>query len=418
MYATQEVTVISMAEGGVTPKNTPIPTFSKKIQCRYFLHGCCRAGSNCAYAHNYEAPPSNVCRFYQKGLCSYGDRCRYDHVKPNTITPVTKSSAVKNAGKPSPILSIGTESKSRMVSLKKKAGEGDTAVPVSPKSPDEWVKAVEFVPGRPYVCATIPASYAKAAGVGDGESLLIEEVAVKDCSKLLCPYLPQGECPYEENCEYIHGDLCEICSLPECTDQVEKDMELSFAVSRSKDKACGICMEVIMEKNPSSERRFGVLSDCSHVFCLTCIRKWRSAKQFENKIVRACPECRVKSDFVTPSQFWVDSKEEKQKLIDGYKDALRGKACKYFDEGKGECPFNEKCFYRHAYPDGTIADPKPRQRRRRQNAEGELDGVDRINLWDFLEERQNRLLLLELDNLIFNLLFADSDSDSDYDDTW
>ncbi|KAJ8301183.1 hypothetical protein KUTeg_020170 [Tegillarca granosa] len=339
MHATQEVTVISMAEGGVTPKNTPIPTFSKKIQCRY------------------------------------------DHVKPNTITPVTKSSAVKNAGKPSPILSIGTESKSRMVSLKKKAGEGDTAVPVSPKSPDEWVKAVEFVPGRPYVCATIPASYAKAAGVGDGESLLIEEVA-------------------------------------ECTDQVEKDMELSFAVSRSKDKACGICMEVIMEKNPSSERRFGVLSDCSHVFCLTCIRKWRSAKQFENKIVRACPECRVKSDFVTPSQFWVDSKEEKQKLIDGYKDALRGKACKYFDEGKGECPFNEKCFYRHAYPDGTIADPKPRQRRRRQNAEGELDGVDRINLWDFLEERQNRLLLLELDNLIFNLLFADSDSDSDYDDTW
>jgi hypothetical protein len=38
---------------------------------------------------------------------------------------------------------------------------------------------------------------------------------------------------------------------------------------------------------------------------------------------RSCPECRVKSDFVTPSKFWVDVKEDKEKLIDEYKQALR-----------------------------------------------------------------------------------------------
>ena len=38
---------------------------------------------------------------------------------------------------------------------------------------------------------------------------------------------------------------------------------------------------------------------------------------------RACPECRTKSDFVTPSKYWMDDKDDKLRLIDGYKDALR-----------------------------------------------------------------------------------------------
>jgi E3 ubiquitin-protein ligase makorin len=71
----------------------------------------------------------------------------------------------------------------------------------------------------------------------------------------------------------------------ECIRQHEQDMELSFAVARSKDKTCGVCFEVVMEK-PPREQRFGILPNCNHCFCLTCIRKWRQAKQFENKIIR------------------------------------------------------------------------------------------------------------------------------------
>ena len=63
-------------------------------------------------------------------------------------------------------------------------------------------------------------------------------------------------------------------------------MELSFAVARSKDKCCGICMEHILEKDNHQERRFGIMSNCNHIFCLPCIRKWRGAKQFDNQIVR------------------------------------------------------------------------------------------------------------------------------------
>jgi E3 ubiquitin-protein ligase makorin len=36
--------------------------------------------------------------------------------------------------------------------------------------------------------------------------------------------------------------------------QLEADMEHAFAVAKSKDKTCGICMEVIMEK-PKTEAR-------------------------------------------------------------------------------------------------------------------------------------------------------------------
>jgi len=39
------------------------------------------------------------------------------------------------------------------------------------------------------------------------------------------------------------------------------------------------------------------------------------------------------------------------------------KHCKHFNRGKGTCPFNEKCFYLHAYPDGRVASPRPVRRR-------------------------------------------------------
>ena len=61
----------------------------------------------------------------------------------------------------------------------------------------------------------------------------------------------------------------------------------------------------------------------------------------------------------------MDTKEDKNKLIDDYKTALSTKDCKYFDKGVGKCPFGNKCFYRHAFPDGRVCDvgPPPRQRR-------------------------------------------------------
>lgn len=42
---------------------------------------------------------------------------------------------------------------------------------------------------------------------------------------------------------------------------------------------------------------------------------------------RSCPECRITSNFVIPSEYWVEEKEEKQKLIQKYKEAMRYEHC-------------------------------------------------------------------------------------------
>jgi len=256
------------------------------------------------------------------------------------------------------------------------------------------------------------------------------EVSVSDAESELCPFYRVGECRYGDGCVYIHGETCDYCGqailhpghesqrrdhLASCLNQHERDMELSFAVARSKEKTCGICMEVVLDK-PKGEARFGILPACNHCFCLPCIRKWRQAKQFEHKIIRACPECRQKSDYICPSRFWVETKEEKELLLTDYKKALEGKECKYFNKGEGECPFGNKCFYRHAGQDGREVDVGPPKKPvRRANAEGNLTLVQRLLLYDFLEEREERLVLpLEYIELLD--LFSDSDEWSESDD--
>ncbi|KAI3429637.1 hypothetical protein D9Q98_005723 [Chlorella vulgaris] len=52
------------------------------VLCRYYLHGACKLGADCAFSHNLDDAESQVCRFYQRGECTYGDRCRYQHIKP------------------------------------------------------------------------------------------------------------------------------------------------------------------------------------------------------------------------------------------------------------------------------------------------------------------------------------------------
>ncbi|KAH3819545.1 probable E3 ubiquitin-protein ligase makorin-1 [Dreissena polymorpha] len=415
-----------------------------KNLCRYFLHGVCRRGANCHFSHDRQSPMDNVCKFYLLGCCSYENRCRYDHIRPKETSkpkhiqaPVVSKGHVLKVQMPPPICNSSCEN--GMVSLKKVSSK-DNTTPTTPKPPEEWVKAAEFIPGQRFQCLSVPSSYAHAAsnGMADIGSLVINEA----CSdQLLCPFSSNQDCPYGEDCVYIHGNVCDLCGLAvlmpgddkqneqhrtECVRQHERDMEVSFAVARSKDKQCGICMDTVLDKEPSTERRFGILSDCAHCFCLACIRTWRASKQFDSKTIRSCPECRVQSDFVTPSAYWVDTKEEKISLIQGYKEALGKKPCKYFDEGRGDCPFNDRCFYLHMNPDGTKAAPRPYRRRRRRNAEGEEGLEERVTFWDFFNERQERLqgLLAMLEDDIASLLlnlnfFSDSDlSDDDLDDDW
>ena len=74
-------------------------------------------------------------------------------------------------------------------------------------------------------------------------------------------HTPPGR--YGEYCALLHGEVCEYCQCqvlhpydPEqqrrhradCLSSHERDMEHSFRMAKSIDKACGICMEVVVEK--------------------------------------------------------------------------------------------------------------------------------------------------------------------------
>lgn len=289
------------------------------------------------------------------------------------------------------------------------------------KAPSNWAEAKEFVPK-----VEKPKSWAQVANTGLEEYPGCE-LSISEASSLVCPFYRVGECRYGAGCAYIHGQQCDYCGqaclhpthldqrrahLAECLREHERDMELSFAVARSKEKTCGICMETVLDK-PKGEARFGILPSCNHCFCLPCIRKWRQAKQFEHKIIRACPECRQTSDYICPSRFWVETSEEKERLLSDYKKNLGQKECKYFNKGAGECPFGNKCFYQHADKDGRSVDVgPPKKPLRRANADGNLTLVQRLLLYDFLEERDGQLVL-PLDFVELLDLYSDSEDWSD-----
>ncbi|XP_067000780.1 probable E3 ubiquitin-protein ligase makorin-1 [Anabrus simplex] len=345
-------------------------------------------------------PP--LCRFYRNGNCAYGRNCRFVHVldgngtKPNNWSNSTSIGSRSGVSSDSPTSAGSNHSRKTSVSYQDCTSSSNSLLnsEISDEQSERWVNAPEFIPSGK---DNIPEIKSTESGQKD----LNQSHENGKTENKLCPQLQNGKCENGADCPYLHGDTCELCGQAclhphdveqrkkhnnECIKQHEQDMELSFAVARSKDKACGICFETIMEKN-HREQRFGILPNCSHCFCLTCIRKWRQSKQFENKIVRSCPECRVTSDFVCPSMYWVDTKEDKDKLIRDYKGALSVKNCKYFRSGRGKCPFGNKCFYLHALPDGTKADVGPPvRRRRRRGSDEDFHALLQFFVWDFLDE--------------------------------
>ncbi|CAG9855179.1 unnamed protein product [Phyllotreta striolata] len=442
--------------------------------CIHFFNSRdCPHGDKCSYPHKarYEVeqiqyspgneyflgkPRTNqrICRFFLRGNCIHQQNCHYRH---ENVTDIVLKGVEKSTNNRSPkgITNMNVPSTSQTENVLNKnsinsnldlqnkeirisnqeispcqnenegtdnksiAEEGACASPPLTHINDSWVNAPEFVPKSSYR----PKSYA--------EALSPEAIAEKNAKKELCRYVNKdGICRNLTDCTYLHGEMCDMCERlilhpydeeqrkrhrQECLKQHEKNMELSFAIARSKEKSCGVCFEVIMEK-ANGEQRFGILPNCNHCFCLSCIRKWRQARQFENKIIRACPECRVTSDFVCPSMYWVDTKEDKEKLIEDYKKALSRKDCKYFKKGQGRCPFGNKCFYLHAFPNGRKCDVGPPLRQRRpRNTEADMDVLQHLMLWDFFDDRDFpwQSLADDLEDLVS--FFTDSD-DSDWSD--
>lgn len=104
----------------------------------------------------------------------------------------------------------------------------------------------------------------------------------------------------------------------------------------SERAVCGICWD--------SPKRFGLLENCPHAFCLDCIREWRSTDCTSRRV---CPLCRTESYLVIPCGTLETDPVGKKEVIKVYKKTLADIPCKYFAFGTGTCPFQDNCLYAH-----------------------------------------------------------------------
>ncbi|XP_011625473.1 E3 ubiquitin-protein ligase makorin [Amborella trichopoda] len=323
---------------------------SQRVLCKFFLHGACLKGEHCEFSHDWRDQPNNICTFYQKGICSYGSRCRYDHVKASH--PQKHSSTSSNSYQQSTLVSTpvapGTpRTRSYIPEL---SAHSKPFYPVVRPSWNE-VPDTSYIPDREY-----------------HQSLSLADQPI-------CAFAAAGKCPHGEKCSHIHGDLCASCGKhclhPYRPDEREEHIQMCQknqmrleALRRSQEIECSVCLERVLSKPTPAERKFGLLSECDHPFCISCIRNWRNNSPMSgmdvNSVLRACPICRKLSYFVIPSVIWYSTKEEKQEIIDSYKSKLSSIDCRYFDFGQGTCPFGTSCFYKHAYRDGTLEEVRLR----------------------------------------------------------
>lgn len=107
---------------------------------------------------------------------------------------------------------------------------------------------------------------------------------------------------------------------------------------------------------------YGLLTGCSHIFCLSCLKSWRDPQHATSDIVgsgvhKQCPICRSPSKFVTPSStFYKSGDPKKDAVIERYKESMKRIRCRYFEHSSTRrryCPFGKDCFYKHVDENGN-----------------------------------------------------------------
>lgn len=132
-----------------------------------------------------------------------------------------------------------------------------------------------------------------------------------------------------------------------------------FTVWKSPHCTCYLCQEVVFQKKSLSGRRFGVLQNCNHIFCVRCIQEHIKKNIEFNKIKHEykveellrrsiiCPVCKLPSSVVmTSEKSLLDAKERKiyKKVFDKF---LCNIPCPFVKRGITEC----FCKTKHEFPE-------------------------------------------------------------------
>ncbi|XP_010891650.1 makorin, ring finger protein, 4 isoform X1 [Esox lucius] len=388
------------------------PARASLVFVTQFVNGWCRYGSSCHYLHELPSvlpPTSQTCRYFQKGVCWFGERCRYLHVtnveaataglSRRGSAPAVNTSLFGNA------LPYRRGSEPSLIQAWRPSSHGQsfrgpeaTQVPVAHSNHSHGHQTTDITeenaegpshasPQRPVIAKSSHTHGADPQGPVQpcpevsAQSVVPSGTLSAQAGEWRAPVSQQG------------ASGCDSSARP---DLQPDDADAS---SRSQDVTCGICMETVYEKADAEERRFGILPNCCHAFCLSCIVTWRKTKNFQEEVVKSCPQCRVKSAFYIPHKYWVEG-QPKETLIRSFKEKCSKRRCNFFMR-HGGCPFKAECLYWHDLPHGY------RPPRRRLSATSRhamsLDDLDSLQLLDFV------IAMTLLDDLL------DEDEDDDED---
>ncbi|XP_062997734.1 probable E3 ubiquitin-protein ligase makorin-1 [Elgaria multicarinata webbii] len=337
---------------------------SSRIPCRNFARGACRWGQNCRFSHDRKS--TQICRYFQNGFCGYGDRCSYQHIseapalsrcgsesayyglqggalsfnRRGSEPAILPEPSVRSWGgarrDSEPAVTSMSQLQASMghLSMSLEEEEDEEKAMMSWHPPD-WALSKEFVPRK----ATSD-SRSREQRL-DTPSMMPENAPAKEAA-LASPVSEEPKAA---------GGLGAAGAAAAAT-----------AVAQSDDVVCGICMDKISQKTLPEERLFGILPNCTHAYCVGCIRKWRKSRDFHSTVIKGCPECRVTSTYFIPNKYWVFDTEEKEKLIENFKARTSKIRCKFFVRGNGHCPFKSECIYLHELPGGQLPAARPRHR--------------------------------------------------------
>ncbi len=276
------------------------------------------------------------CHFFSSGSCAAGNSCPFQHISKSTPLSAT-CSAVDST----------------------QALQATQSIQATPATQEQEKK-----PSYSQLVGMSPKAFTKQAITQLNPTVLVTPSDAQQLSlakEELCIFAMTGKCRYGTVCRNVHGLQCPRCLLfclhPYDLDQNEAHITACLerpvketALSVDEDLECGICLEKVLSK---ADPRFGLLN-CEHVFCLGCIRQWRSSGPctVDPTSIRSCPLCRVITYFIVPSSQFVRGGQDKQDIIDTYKRKLQLINCRHYDQGRGRCPFGNSCFYNHVNADG------------------------------------------------------------------
>ncbi|XP_057895666.1 probable E3 ubiquitin-protein ligase makorin-1 [Melospiza georgiana] len=338
-------------EVGSVMASGPLRTEASSLRppCRNFARGFCRRGQSCRFSHDRESAP--VCKFFQRGFCLYGELCSYQHIQEESV-PVWAQCGLM------PHCHCGQEHGTEPTATDHDHGETECTMDCSTTCAAFNFPKVE-VEVEEKDKKSIPAVGNIPRGAISGE-------LVPTKARGASGFQPQGPALEPDS----SGPKKAVLDTATQTDPAKVLAEPGAAAApvtraalraRSEAVVCGICMDRVYEKALPEQRLFGILPNCSHAYCLGCIRRWRRSRAFQSTVIKACPECRIPSNYYIPHKYWVSDVAEKEKLISSFK-ARTGKIrCKFFL--RGYCPFRSECIYLHELPASWLRRHRQRQQR-------------------------------------------------------